>query len=124
MLKPQMVASATPPLNPGSVETILTVLHQQFEYRPEWVERYFQRAAEDGRFAYSNIDRMNATQAQAVRQVLLDKIAYAWRQARKPSNSLLEDPDVVKEWKLKIALYVEALRDLARVFDLRLPTEL
>lgn len=113
-------------LNPGTVETIRTLLNTQREFQPSWVERYFPEIMARGSVDYADIERMTPLQAAAVRHQLIEQIIYAKKQMRKSrvrGVSIREDSDSEEsEWPVRAELMDEALADLCAVFGLRYPT--
>ena len=110
-------------LRASTVETVFKLLETQLEFHFDWVERFFPQIAECERVKYTDVDRMSAPQADAIRRLLLEQEAFGWKRIRRRPSILPEPDEEVKEWKLRIGLYREALADLCACYGLPLPKE-
>jgi hypothetical protein len=110
-------------LRASTVETVFKLLETQLEFRFDWVERFFPEIGARERVEYSDIDRLTAEQADAIRRLLLEQEAYGWKRIRRRPSILPEPDEEVKEWKLRIGLYREALADLCACYGLPPPKE-
>jgi len=101
-----------------TVETILSLMGQQLKHKPQWVERYFPEVANRGYATYEDVDGLNQRQAEALRWLLLDQIAYGRKQMGMKPAILLEKDSASGPWPIKVAMFEEAFEDLVRTFRL------
>jgi hypothetical protein len=108
-------------LRASTVETVFKLLETQLEFRHVWVKRFFPAVADRECVEYSDIDEMSAAQADALRHLLLEQEAYGWKRVRRHPPILPEPDEEVKEWKLRIGMYREAVADICDTFGLPMP---